>query len=114
MMHKHWTGGLFLLGIMHTSCGGAVLQDKGPFLIILRALHPIGFGTNPFAAPRCIVMLSSTKDVLSLALYLADTTSCTICESVQDGIALTTPGHEKKGVLASLAGFAISSSNIVL
>jgi len=52
--------------------------------------------------------------MLSLALYLADTASCTICASVQDGIALMTPSLEKKAVLASLAGFAISLSNIVL
>ena len=114
MMHKHWTGGLFLLGIMHTSCGGAVLQDKGPFLIILRALHPIGFGTNPFAAPRCIVMQTKTRDVLSLALYLADATSCTTHMIVQDGLDLTTQGLEKKAVLASLTGFVVSLLSIVL
>ena len=59
-------------------------------------------------------MLIETRDVLSLALYLANTTYCTICVIVQDGIALTTLGLEKKEVLASLAGFAVSLSNIVL
>ena len=52
--------------------------------------------------------------MLSLALYLADTTSCTICVIVQDGIDLMTPGLEKKVVLVSLTGFAISSLSIVL
>ena len=52
--------------------------------------------------------------MLSLALYLADTTYCTICVVVQDGIVLMTQGLEKKAVLASLAGFAVSFLNIVL
>jgi hypothetical protein len=61
-----------------------------------------------------MVMLSSTKDVLFLALYLADTTSCTICVIVQDGIDLVTQDLAKKVVLALLIGFAISSLIIVL
>ena len=52
--------------------------------------------------------------MLSLALYLANTTSCTICVIVHDGIDLTTPGLEKKVVLVSLTGFAVSSLSIVL
>ena len=52
--------------------------------------------------------------MLSLALYLADTASGTICVIVQDGINLTTQGLEKKAVLASLTGFAVSLLNIVL
>ena len=59
-------------------------------------------------------MLTETRDVLSLALYLAGTASCTICVIVQDGIDLMTQGLEKKAVLASLTGFAVSSLNIVL
>ena len=59
-------------------------------------------------------MLTETRDVLSLALYLADTLSCTTCVLDQDGIDLMTPGLEKKVVLASLTGFDVSSSNIVL
>ena len=59
-------------------------------------------------------MLSSTKDVLSLALYLADIAYCTICVIVQDGFDLMTQGLEKKAVLALLTSFAISSLNIVL
>ena len=59
-------------------------------------------------------MLTETRDVLSLALYLADTLSCTTRVLVQDGIDLMTQGLEKKAVLASLTGFAVSSSNIVL
>ena len=52
--------------------------------------------------------------MLSLALYLADTAYCTICVVVQDGIDLMPQGLEKKEVLPLLAGFAVSSSNIVL
>jgi len=59
-------------------------------------------------------MLTETRDTLSLALYLADTTSCTICGIVQDGIDLTTQGLEKKEVLALLTGFVVSLLNIVL
>ena len=59
-------------------------------------------------------MLTETRDVLSLALYLADTTFCTIYVMVQDGIDLTTQGLEKKVVLASLTGFVVSLLNIVL
>ena len=51
-------------------------------------------------------MLTETRDMLSLALYLADTTYCTICVVVQDGIVLMTQGPEKKAVLALLNGFA--------
>ena len=60
------------------------------------------------------MMLTETRDVLSLALYLADTASCTICVSVQDGIALIVRGLEKEAILASLIGFAVSLLNIVL
>ena len=60
------------------------------------------------------MMLTETRDVLSLALYLADIVSCTTCVIVQDGINLTTPGLEKKVVLELLTIFAISSLNIVL
>ena len=60
------------------------------------------------------MMLTKTRDVLSLALYLADTASCTIYVIVQDGIDLTTQGLEKKAVLASLTGFAVSMLNIAL
>ena len=52
--------------------------------------------------------------MLSLALYLADVTYCTICVIVQDGIDLTTQGLEKKAVLALLTGFAVSLLNIVM
>ena len=58
--------------------------------------------------------LTKTRDVLSLALYLADTASYTICVIVQYGIDLTTWGLEKKVVLALLTGFAVSLLNIVL
>ena len=59
------------------------------------------------------MILTETRDMLSLALYLADTASYTTHVIVQDGIDLTTHGLEKKVVLASLAGFVVSSSNIV-
>ena len=60
------------------------------------------------------MMQTETRDMLSLALYLADTASCTICVIVQDGIDLMTPGLEKKVVLVSLTILAISSLSIVL
>ena len=59
-------------------------------------------------------MLTETRDVLSLALYLADTASYIICGIVQNGINLTTQGLEKKVVLALLTGFAVSLLNIVM
>jgi len=58
-------------------------------------------------------MLNETRDMLSLALYLADTTSCTTHAIVQDGLDLMTQGLEKKAVLASMTGFAISLLSIV-
>ena len=60
-----------------------------------------------------IMMLTETRDVLSLALYLADTTSCTTHVIVQDGIDLTTQGLEKKAVLVLLIGFVVSLLNTV-
>ena len=59
-------------------------------------------------------MLTEIRDMLSIALYLADTTSCTTRVIVQDGIDLTTQGLEKKAVLALLTGFAVSLLNIVM
>ena len=61
-----------------------------------------------------MTMLTETSDVLSLALYLADTTSCTTHVIVQDGIDLTTWGLEKKAVHALLTSFTVSLLNIVL
>ena len=60
------------------------------------------------------MMLTETRDGFSLALYLADTTYCTICVVVQDGIDLMTQDLEKKVVLALLIGFAVSLLNIVM
>ena len=60
------------------------------------------------------MMLTETRDMLSLALYLADTVSCITHVIVQDGIDLTTPGLEKKAVLALLTGFVVSLLSIVL
>ena len=59
-------------------------------------------------------MLTETRDMLSLALYLADTVSCTTRVIVQDGIDLIIQGLEKKAILVSLTGFAVSLLNIVL
>ena len=59
-------------------------------------------------------MLAETRDVFSLALYLADIASYTICVIVQDRIDLTTQGLGKKAVLVSLTGFVVSLLNIVL
>ena len=60
------------------------------------------------------MMLTETRDVLSLALYLVDIASCTTCVIVQDGIDLMTQSLEKKAVLASLTGFVVSLLNIIL
>ena len=60
------------------------------------------------------MMLTKTTDVLSLALYLADTVSCTTLVVVQGGLDLKTQGLEKKVVLVSLTGFVVSLLNIVL
>jgi len=60
------------------------------------------------------MMLTETRGVLSLALYLADTASCTIYVIVQDGIDLTTSGLEKKAVLALQTDFVVSLLSIVL
>ena len=49
-----------------------------------------------------MMMLTETRDMLSLALYLADIVSCTTRVIVQDGIDLMTKSLEKKAVLASL------------
>ena len=54
------------------------------------------------------MMLTETRDMLSLALYLADIVSCTTRVIVQDGIDLMTQGLEKKAVLVSLTSFAVS------
>ena len=59
------------------------------------------------------MILTKTRDVLSLALYLADTVICTTRVIVQDGIDLTTQGLEKKAVLALLIGFAVPLLSIV-
>ena len=59
------------------------------------------------------MMLIETRDMLSLALYLADTVSCTTHVIVQDRIDLMTQGLEKKAVLASMTGFAVSLLSIV-
>ena len=61
-----------------------------------------------------IMMLTETRDMLSLALYLADTISCTTRVIVQDGVDLTTQGLQKKAVLALMTDFAVSLLNIVL
>ena len=60
------------------------------------------------------MMLIETRDVLSLALYLADIASSTIYVIVQDGLDLTTQGLEKEAVLASMTGFDVRLINIVL
>jgi len=51
------------------------------------------------------MMLTETRDALSLDLYLDDTTSCTIRVIIQDGIDLIAQGLEKNAVLALLTDF---------
>ena len=48
--------------------------------------------------------LAETRDVLSLALYLAETASYIICVIVQDGIDLIAQVLENKAVVALLNG----------
>jgi hypothetical protein len=60
------------------------------------------------------MMLTETRDMLSLVLYLADTTPCTICVIVQDRIDLIGQGLEKNAVLVSLTSFVVPSLSIVL
>jgi len=67
-----------------------------------------------FGSTIYITMLAETRDALSLALYLANTTSCTTRVIVQDRIDMTTHGLEKKAILTSLTGFVVSLLNIIL
>ena len=60
------------------------------------------------------MILTETRDMLSLALYLVDIASCTTHVIVQDGIDLTTQGLEKKAVLASMTGFVVSLLSIAM
>ena len=52
-------------------------------------------------------MLTETRDMLSLAPYVADTTSCTICVIVQDGIDLIAQVLENKAVAPLLTGLLL-------
>jgi len=104
---------LIFVGHNAYSRGGVVLHNKETSLITLRCFIPSNLEQS-FDSTIYIMMLTETRNVLSLALYLANTTSCTTCVIVQDGIDLMTQGLEKKAVLASLTGFAVPTSNIVL
>jgi len=52
-------------------------------------------------------MLTETRDVLSLAPYVADTTFCTIYVIIQDGIDLIAQVLENKAVVALLNGLLL-------
>ena len=65
-------------------------------------LRPIEPGTNPFVVPRGTMMLIKTRDMLSLVLYLVDTTFCTIYVMFQDGIDLITVALEDRVPLRPL------------
>ena len=54
--------------------------------------------------PMGTMMLIETRHMLSLAPYVADTTSCTIYVIVQDGIDLIAQVLENKAVVALLNG----------
>ena len=60
------------------------------------------------------MMLIETRDVLLLAPYVADTTSCTICVIVQDGMDLIAQVLENKAVIELLNGLLFHLLNIVL
>ena len=53
------------------------------------------------------MMLIETRHMLSLAPYVADTTSCTICVIVQDGIDLIAQVLENKVVATLLTGLLL-------
>ena len=57
--------------------------------------------------PMGTMMLTETKDVLSLASYIADTMFCTICVIIQDGIDLIAQVLENKAVVALLNGLLL-------
>ena len=52
-------------------------------------------------------MLTETRDMLSLAPYVADTTFCTIYVIIQDGIDLIAQVLENKAVVALLIGLLL-------
>ena len=52
-------------------------------------------------------MLTETRDVLSLAPYVADTMFCTIYVIIQDGIDLIAQVLENKAVVALLNGLLL-------
>ena len=58
-------------------------------------------------APRGTKMLTETRNVLSLAPYVFDTTSCTISVIVQDGIDLIALVLENKVVVTLLNGLLL-------
>ena len=60
------------------------------------------------------MMLIETRDVLSLASYVADTMSCTIDVVVQDGIDMIAQVLENKAIVALLNVLVVSLLNIVL
>ena len=95
------------------SRGGVVLHNKETSLITLRCFITLNLEQS-FDSTIYIMIRTETRDVLSIAPYLADTVPCTTHLIVQDGVVLTTPGTEKKTVLALLTSFVVSSSNIVL
>ena len=60
------------------------------------------------------MMLIETRHMLSLVPYVADTTFCTICVIIQDGIDLIAQVLENKAVVALLNTLVVSLLNIVL
>ena len=67
--------------------------------------------THVLVAPRGTKMLTETRDVLSLAPYVANTTSCVIA---QDGIDLIAQVLENKAVVALLNGLLLHCCYIAL
>jgi len=53
------------------------------------------------------MMLIETRHMLSLVPYVADTTFCTICVIIQDGIDLIAQVLENKAVVALLNGLLL-------
>jgi hypothetical protein len=74
-MHKYWSCGCSCeaQNILHKKEEQSY-EDKGPFLTILCILSQTGSEQILLAVPRCLMMLTKTRDMLSPVLHLADTT----------------------------------------
>jgi hypothetical protein len=68
--------------------GGHPYVDKEPFLNIFWHFIQKNLEPKSFVVLRGTMMQIETRDMLSLVLHMANSTSCTIYVIVQDGIDL--------------------------